>query len=229
MCQAAAILGSEKTLGTRLTTSPFCCHFVALSSQSPRSAKVCAVRRSRVKTLQHTHFHNLLIEFGTAIARRLEPSRATKSIWLCLTLNTRSKASSPGLQWLYTGVDKRLSYYLLLSLEVNHNLMLWKCGIPQESLLGPRLFSFYVNDFPDQIKEGEIDMYAHDTTLFYTGPSVDVVCEALNRILGDVHNWCRNNKLTIHTGKSEVMVLNRNRFCGPLKPVTLRDKILRLC
>ena len=69
-------------------------------------------------------------------------------------------------------------------------------------------------------------MYADDTTLFYIGPSVDVVCDALNRILGDVHNWCRNNKLTIHSGKSEVMVLNRNSFCGPLKPVTLGDKIL---
>ena len=99
-----------------------------------------------------------------------------------------------------------------------------KCGIPQGSLLGQRLFSF--NDLPDQIKEGEIDMYADDTTLFYIGPSVDVVCDALNRILGDVHNWCRNNKLTIHSGKSEVMVLNRNSFCGPLKPVTLGDKIL---
>ena len=54
------------------------------------------------------------------------------------------------------------------------------------------------NDLPDQIKEGEIDMYADDTTLFYIGPSVDVVCDALNRILGDVHNWCRNNKFTIH-------------------------------
>ena len=82
------------------------------------------------------------------------------------------------------------------------------------------------NDLPNQIKQRQIDMYADNTTLFYIGPSVDVVCDALNRILGDVHNWCRNNKLTIHSGKSEVMVLNRNSFCGPLKPVTLGDKIL---
>ena len=81
------------------------------------------------------------------------------------------------------------------------------------------------NDLPDQIKEGEIDMYADDTTLFYIGPSVDVVCDALNRVLGDVHNWCRN-MLTIHSGKSEVTVLNRNSFCGPLKPVILGDRIL---
>ena len=69
-------------------------------------------------------------------------------------------------------------------------------------------------------------MYADDKTLFQIGPSVDVVCDALNRVLGGVHNWCRNNKLAIHSGKSEVMVLNRNSFCGPLKPVILGDKIL---
>ena len=68
-------------------------------------------------------------------------------------------------------------------------------------------------------------MYADDTTLVYIGPSVDVVCDALNRVLGDVHNWCRN-MLTIHSGKSEVTVLNRNSFCGPLKPVILGDRFL---
>ena len=90
---------------------------------------------------------------------------------------------------------------------------------------GSKTFLLLTN-LPDQIKEGEIDMYADYTTLFYMGPSVDVVCDALNRLLGDVRNWCRNNKLTIHSGRSEVMVLNRNSFCGPLKPVILGDKIL---
>ena len=72
-----------------------------------------------------------------------------------------------------------------------------------------------VNDLPDQVKEGGIDMYADDTTLFYIGSSVHAACDGLNRILGDVHNWCRNNKLTIHGGKSEAMVINRNSLIGP--------------
>ena len=52
------------------------------------------------------------------------------------------------------------------------------------------------------------------------------MCDGLNRILGDVHNWCRNNKLTIHSGKSEVMVINRNSPIGPLKPVVFGNKTL---
>ena len=109
-------------------------------------------------------------------------------------------------------------------MDVNHNLMLWNVASHKDPSWVQDFSPF--NDLPDQIKEGEIDMYADDTTLFYIGPSVDVVCDALNRILGDVHNWCRNNKLTIHSGKSEVMVLNRNSFSGPLKTVTLGDKFL---
>ena len=132
--------------------------------------------------------------------------------------------SGSALEWIRDYLKDRKQYAVVNGCKSQLNDV--TCGIPQGSLLGPRLFSFYVNDLPDQIKEGEIDMYADDTTLFYIGPSVDLVCDALNRILGDVHSWCRNNKLTIHSGKSEVMVINRNSFCDPLKPVILGDKIL---
>ena len=119
--------------------------------------------------------------------------------------------SGSALVWIRDYLKDRKQFAVVNECKSQLNAV--KCGIPQGSLLGPRLSPF--NDLPDQIKEGEIDMYADDTTLFYIGPSVDVVCDALNRILGDVHNWCRNNKLTIDSGKSEVMVLNRNSFCDP--------------
>jgi len=43
------------------------------------------------------------------------------------------------------------------------------------SLLGSRLISFYVNDLPEAISEGELALYANDTTLFYIVPSVGAV------------------------------------------------------
>ena len=36
--------------------------------------------------------------------------------------------------------------------------------------------------------------------------------------------WWRNNKLTIHGGKSVVMAINRNNLIGPRKPVSLGNK-----
>ena len=46
------------------------------------------------------------------------------------------------------------------------------------------------------------------------------------KALTSINLWCRNNKLTIHTGKSEVMIWTHKPFCGLLKPVMLGNKVL---
>ena len=44
-----------------------------------------------------------------------------------------------------------------------------KFGVPQGSVLGPRLFSTYVNDLPEVLSFGKMKMFADDTTLASTG------------------------------------------------------------
>ena len=56
------------------------------------------------------------------------------------------------------------------------DLTLVQYGIPQGSLLGPRLYSIYVNDLPDAITLGKVLMYADDTTIYCMGKSFDEVC-----------------------------------------------------
>ena len=81
--------------------------------------------------------------------------------------------------------------------------------MPQGSLLGPRFF-YYVNNLPDAVTEGELAMYADDTTLSVVDDNVEVVIDKLNKALASINLWCRNNKLTIHTGKSEAMILTHS-------------------
>ena len=71
-------------------------------------------------------------------------------------------------------------------------------------------------------------MYANDITLFVVGDNVklEVVIDKLNKALASINLWCRNKKLTIHTGKSEAMILTDKPFCGSLKPVMLGNKVL---
>ena len=42
-------------------------------------------------------------------------------------------------------------------------------GIPQGSMLGPLLFSVYMNDLPLLLRETEVDIYADDTTIWLSG------------------------------------------------------------
>lgn len=100
------------------------------------------------------------------------------------------------------------------------------CGVPRGSLLGPRFFSYYVNNLPDAVTEGELAMHADDTTLPVVGDNVEVVIDKLNKALASINLWCRNNKLAIHTGNSEAIILTHKPFCGPLKPVMLGNKVL---
>ena len=79
----------------------------------------------------------------------------------------------------------------------------------------------YVNNFPESITEGELHLYADDTTACVIGDNPDDVIIKLNRLFGEICTWCKLNKLTLHTGKSEVMIIQRKQFVGPLLIVSV--------
>ena len=57
-----------------------------------------------------------------------------------------------------------------------------RVGVPQGSLLGPRLFASYVNDLPDSIASGEVYMYADDTIIYVVGNTVDNITRELQAV-----------------------------------------------
>ena len=70
-------------------------------------------------------------------------------------------------------------------------------------------------------------MYADDTTLYVIGPTHDLVCLALNKVLLALQNWCNSNLLTPRPGNTEYMILSRSNFTGPLRAIKLGNHCIR--
>ena len=80
-------------------------------------------------------------------------------------------------------------------------------GVPQGSILGPLLFSIYVNDLPNSISSCDINMYADDTELHYSNSQLERVEEVLQGELVKVSDWLTVNGFKLNIGKSVCMLI----------------------
>ena len=79
-------------------------------------------------------------------------------------------------------------------------------GVPQGSILGPQLFTLYINDIVDQITESKIQMYADDIVLYNTMTNL----ESLKNDMSKIACWCRGSELTMNLDKTKYQIFPRN-------------------
>ena len=80
-----------------------------------------------------------------------------------------------------------------------------KCGVPQGSILGPLLFLCYVNDMPNSVNI-TLFQYADDSAILASGKTISDIISALNHNLNECYNWLVDNKLSMHPGKTELIL-----------------------
>ena len=96
-----------------------------------------------------------------------------------------------------------------------------KYGVPQGSLLGPRMFSIYMNDISELDSDGEIHLYADDITAFVIGKTTDDAVNKMQCLANEITQWCVKNRITINAKKTDAMIIQKNTFVGPLKPIEI--------
>ena len=101
------------------------------------------------------------------------------------------------------------------------------CGVPQGSILGPMLFSIYVNDLSNVIERCKYQLYADDTVIYFTGEDLNASTNILEKDLENFTKWCKGNALAINASKSKYIcfgmksqtrkILNHSLFMNNIK------------
>ena len=110
------------------------------------------------------------------------------------------------LNWLTSYLTDRKCYVEVDSYKSTLNTI--NIGVPQGSILGPLLFLIYVNNLPKFSDIMQTQLFADDTILFNKGPDIDLLTDSTNSELIKLNKWTRANKLTIHAGKTKLLLVS---------------------
>ena len=98
-------------------------------------------------------------------------------------------------------------------------------GVLQCSILGPTIFSVYINDVSLAAGDSLIHLYADNTILYTSGPSLDTVLTNLITIFNAIQHSFLALQLLLNASKTKCMLFNRSlpaysrfrpRICGQL-------------
>ena len=91
------------------------------------------------------------------------------------------------------------------------------CGVPQGSILGPLLFTIYINDMHKAFNECLVHHFADDTNLLFTDSDPLKLQRIVNKALRKLVEWLRANRLSLNVDKTEFII-----FRPPRRPLPNR-------
>ena len=95
----------------------------------------------------------------------------------------------------------------------NSNLVDVTTGVPQGSILGPLLFSIFINDLIHVTEKLKFIMYADDTTIYFNLDDFDTATieRDINSELEKINVWLKLNKLSLNVKKTKSVIFNRKQ------------------
>lgn len=100
------------------------------------------------------------------------------------------------------------SQFVCSGQRVSNSLSLDR-GVPQGSILGPFLFSIFINDFPNILNNAHCHMYADDIQVYasYKPSNLANGLAIMNENLERIGSWASQNSLELNASKSKCILI----------------------
>ena len=106
--------------------------------------------------------------------------------------------------------------------DCNSDLLNVTCGVPQGSILGPKLFILYINDICNVSDILHFVLFADDTNIFCSGKDMKKLCKTVSIALENLNVWFAVNKLSLNVSKTNFILFGNRKYKEEVN-ITIND------
>uniref|UniRef100_A0A8C6NYB4 Reverse transcriptase domain-containing protein n=1 Tax=Nothobranchius furzeri TaxID=105023 RepID=A0A8C6NYB4_NOTFU len=123
--------------------------------------------------------------------------------------------------WIESYLKDRQQYVKIKDIKSGFREI--SCGVPQGSVIGPILFTLYINDICNVADFFKFIMFADDTNLVCSGKDIKELLKKAEKELNILKSWFDVNKLSLNIKKTKFMIFGNKKVKNGDFKLTISD------